>query len=1006
MHTFPIVRPNVELLYNLQSLSMACTVLHIGAHPDDEDVGLIAYLARHRHVRVVYWSATRGEGGENRVGPYKGDALGLYRTWESLSAREIDGGEAMFGPFYDFGFSKSGEETLRKWGREMLIREIVRAIRLVQPAVVISRWAGVPQDGHGHHQAIGMVVWDAYKAAGDPAQFEDLKLSAWQPRKFYCSTLGDWEPGVNTPVGKRVPEYECDGYVRVNTGIFDPYAGRTYQEQAWIGFKSHKTQAMGFAPGPGDFFYYYRLLHSVVPQQGREQDLFDGLDRTLTGLAVYPGLPSGGWQLFEQIKMQVYRAVDQYRAGCTPEAAISLLAALEGLRDLLAQLLDDPSGDTQALACYLSRIEANIEMASAQCLGLRLECLSDDARVCPGQAFEVRVQLWNQEGVQISHPDICLNLPDGWSSVLKNPIENRDGDCCCLEEVFRVTVPQSASLATSYWLRKPHGLYAYDWDGAPETGLPLGQREVGIVCRVLVGERAITLRETAVLREAFAGGFRELQVAVVPPISIHPNERQICLPVSMDSQVIDLAVILRSNTERDDVGGHLALNVPHGWHVAPDLVDVSLGETGSACSLKFTVTIPPGAGAGQYGLQYGVMVDGRDYNMILEPVRMVAPGLPGFPDETNCIQEEFIATPAETTVNLIDVEVVPELKYAFIKGSDEHLADSLAHFPLEFYFLDDNDLGYADLSQFDAVIIGPDAYLVRDELCKNAGRFLDYTAGGGTLIVLRQGYAYQKGGYAPYPIRFHEPNDEVTFEDVPVSRLQPDHPLLNQPNAISDNDFAGWVMDRGNFFIGEWDAHYEALLACNDPGEEPKCGGLLVARYGRGAYLYCAYSLCRQISAGVPGAFRLLANILALPIQRVLIRSQWLKSAPIFSTLPKNDLLEVARIAVDSIEDSGIYLCHEGDLADKIYLIVQGQVEIVKESEEGKIISTAGPGEVIGELGVLADLPQHVAMHTCGEVHLLALSGAGFLALMHEHYKLMERVIQVMSAELVSLRSY
>jgi LmbE family N-acetylglucosaminyl deacetylase len=1006
MPALPVAKPNTDLLTHLQRLTKACAVLHIGAHPDDEDVGLMAYLARCCHVRIVYWSATRGEGGENRIGPYKGDALGLYRTWESLSAREVDGGEAMFGPFYDFGFSKFGEETLKKWGRASLIGEIVRAIRLVQPAVVISRWSGIPQDGHGHHIAIGSVITEAFDAAGDPAQFSHLHLPGWLPRKLYYSTLGDWEPGVNSPMGKRAPEYEREGFVRINAGEFDTCAGRTYQEQAWIGFNSHKTQAMGFAPEPGDFYYYYTLGKSLLRQDGREQGLFDGLEPELTGLAGYPGGLLALQKPLERITALAHQAIEQYRLDCPLEAGRSLLDGLAGLRLLRQQVLAaPPREETWALERYFWRKEIDFETAAARCLGLRLECLSDDARVTPAQQFCVFAQLWNQAGIQIEDAAFTLHTPVGWAAV-PIPAPQPQAQTLHARTLFQVTVPETADLATPYWLQKPHGPYAYEWGSGAFQGLPFGPHEVELSCQVYVAGQSITLRETAVLRQTFAGGFRELPVAVVPPISIQPRLRQAFLPTSTAAQSIELDVILRSNSEKSDVSGQLTLAAPPGWQVDPQQVEVSLVNAGDTRSLAMTVTIPPGTTAGRYRLGYSVQVGQRHYDVILEPVRMVAPGLPGYPDETNCIQEEFIAVPADTLVDLIDVEFVPGLKYGYVKGSAEQLVESLAHFPLEFHLLDDNAIGYADLSQFDAVVVGPDAYLVRDELCKNANRFLEYTARGGTLIVLRQGYAYQGCSFSPYPIQYHEPNDEVTSEEAPVRCLQLDHPLLNLPNAICDADFAGWVVDRGNFFMGEWDARYTSLLSCSDPGEDPKCGGLLVAPYEQGTYLYCAYSLCRQLPAGVPGAFRLLANLLALPVERILECARWLKRAAFFSSMSKEGLMKVARITRQRVEGDGVYLCRQGEPADAIYQVIRGQVEVIKEMPDLQRVAVAGPGETIGELDVLAGQPRHIALRTRGDVLLLSIAGPDLVRLLHEDVELMERVIQVMAGELAALGSY
>lgn len=1022
---------NANLIYRLRGLGMAGAVLHIGAHPDDEDVGLMAYMAHKFGVRIVCWVATRGEGGQNRIGPYQGEALGVYRTWESLTARAVDGGEALFGPFCDFGFSKNGEEALTKWGRTDVVREIVRAIQLVQPHIVVARWTGGPSDGHGHHQAIGEATLEALEAAGDPDQFPELRargLPAWQPLKVYHSTMGDWQPGEDTSFGKIIPEFKRDGMVRINTGEFDPIAGRTYQEQAWIAFNSHKTQAMGFVPERGDFYYYFSLQRSLVPVPDRESGLFDGLDPSLAGLADYPGNGSASLrEKLEAVKAKAEAAIEQYRADDPMQASTSLLEGLSLLRELRASLAEEGLDDEarQALDVYLERKITDFEEVTAQCLGLRLECLSDNARVTPGQQFHISSQLWNHRDARIDKAAFALRLPEGWEAQSVEPEasvwnHNHNEVPSRPSAVYDVTASETAELACPYWLLKPRGLYRYHWPDGEPSGRPFGPSPVEVECEVTLGQHRITLRESAVLREAFAGGFRELPLAVIPPISLHPESTQKFLQVrkkrqhhairsagelrsflefleeSFADQHLELQVVARRNTEHAGVQGSLTLEAPPGWKVDPSHVDLSLGKAGDARTVRFMVTIPADTPAGSYPLRYVVCVGERDYDVLLNPVRMVAPGLPGMPDETNCVKEEFVTAPAVVDVCLFDVQFVPGQNYAYVRGAADEIVEALSHFDLNFQLIADEEMDYVDLSQFDAVVIGPNAYLIRDELRKNAARFLEYVEQGGTLIVQFQGYGHQGKDLTPYPFRYNQPHDRVTYADQPVTILKPDHLLVNWPNAISAADFEGWVMDRGLYFFGEWDERYEPILACNDPGEEPKKGGLLVTSYGRGIYLYTGYSFFRQLLAGVPGAFRLFANILALPAARVLERAEILKDVPLFSFMTGELLQEVARIMSERREEDGTYLCHEGDEGNEMYIIAQGEVEIVKESDDEERIYLAREGEIIGEVEVLGNIPRATAMRTRGNVHLLVIEGEHFRSLTHQHPEMSDRVIQML----------
>jgi LmbE family N-acetylglucosaminyl deacetylase len=1010
MSGYETQQKSTDLIYRLRGLAMGGAILHIGAHPDDEDVGLMAYMARKFGVRIVYWSATRGEGGQNRIGPDREEALGVYRTWESLAARAVDGGEALFGPFYDFGFSKSGEETLAKWGgRRVVVREIVRAIRKVQPLIVISRWTGEPSDGHGHHQAVGATVSEAFEAAGDPNQFSELQaqgLVAWQPRKLYYSTGGDWQPGEAGGVwGALRPELECDGLVRINSGEFDPISNRTYQEQAWIGFNNHKTQAMGFVPKKGPFYYYFSLSKTLVPVPDKETGFYEGLDSSLTGLADYPG--SGSVSLREKlnaIKVKAETAFGQFRTEDAGQAADSLLEALSLLREVRGSLADEELDNDarQAFDMYLERKLNDFEEVAAQCLGLNLECLSRYARIIPGQQFRTTARLWNHRDIAIERVKFALQAPDGWQ-IEPVDCEGIREEHACMESVYDITASEAAELTCPYWLVKPRDSYHYNWPLGERSGQPFDPPLVELECEVTLGLHQITLREPAIFREAFAGGFRELPLAVLPPISLHPQIKTEFLQVRPSTQYLELHVVARSNMEWTGIEGSLKLEIPPGWQVEPSEVHLTLGQAGDSRTVRFSVMIPESAPAGHYPLRYLVKCGGRDYGVVLNPVRMAAPGLARLPDEATCVKEQLITSPAVGNVNLINAKFITGLRYGYIKGVDEDILKALTHFDLDFHLIADDEMGYIDLEQFDAIVIGPNAYLVRDELRKNAPRLPKYVEQGGTLIVQYQGYGYQHDQFVPYPFEYNQPHDRVTSEDVPVTILEPGHFLFNQPNVITSADFDGWVHDRGLYFFGKWDKRYKPLLACNDPGEKPKKGGLLITSYGRGTYIYTGYSLFRQLPAGVPGAFRLFANILAVPAARILERARFLKNVPLFAFMNEDQLQAVARIMSERWEVDGVYLCHQGDEGDEMYIIVQGEVEIIKESGgKDQIIYLARTGEAIGEMQVLSKSPRAAAMRANTDIHLLVIEGSHFRSLMHQYPSMSDRVIQMLVDKLAA----
>ena len=1012
-----------SLPYRLRGLGMGGAVLHVGAHPDDEDVGLLSYLTGKFGVRAVYWSATRGEGGQNRLNAYRDEALGIYRTWESLAARAVDGGECLFGPFYDFGYSKNAEEAFAKWGREAVVREIVRAIRLVQPHVVVSRWSGTADDEHGHHQAIGQATREAFEAAGDAERVPELRalgLAAWQPSKLYQSMGGDFQPGqAGVTFGQLDPRLEQPGILKINTGEFDPVAGITYQARAWAGYNRHQTQAMGFAPAPGDFFYYYRLVKSLVAAPPIERDLFEGMDPSLTGLADYPdhGLPYLRDEL-ERVKALASDALQRFRIDRSPEAAWPILEGLAGLRRLRSRLGGEDRGEPRrAVDVYLAGKIVAFEQVAARCLGLELECQSERGRIIPGGRFRLSARLWNHLGIPIDDARFSLSLPHGWHGIAADQRPGEERPPPGLAVTFEVTTPEATDLSCPYWLARPRGPYAYEWPEDGRSGHPLGPVPVGVACDVIVGNHRVALEAAALRREAFPGGFRELPLAVIPPISLHPVTRHEFVPIAgprhrrpvrseqelksvlgfleenLSDRRLELEVVAVNNGA-GPLEGTLQIVPPPGWKVGPERVHVSLTTPGDSTLARFGVTIPATTPEGRYLVRYQVDQGTRTYALVVHPVRMAAPGLSAVMDGSNCALEEFVLAPSQVTVHMIGVEFASGLSYAYVEGASEELREALKPFGVAFHPITDAEMGHLALGGFDAIVIGPNAYLLREELRNNAPRFLEYVREGGTLIVQYQGYDYQDRGYTPYPFRYSVPHDRVTHEDAPVTVLRPDDLLLRRPNPIDARDFDHWVRDRGLYFWGHWDPRYEAPLACADPGEAPHGGGLVECRYGRGTYAYVGYSLFRQVPAGVPGAFRLLANLLALPVARLLERVEFLKTLPLFSALAEEHLDAVARSLEELVVEDGTWICRPGQAGPDTYIVHGGEVEVVTESDGRERVRLAKPGDCLGELGAMRGVLARASLRARGSVRLLVLRDTEFQSAVRQHPEIGLRVVR------------
>jgi hypothetical protein len=378
-------------------------------------------------------------------------------------------------------------------------------------------------------------------------------------------------------------------------------------------------------------------------------------------------------------------------------------------------------------------------------------------------------------------------------------------------------------------------------------------------------------------------------------VSVKTQVSRIFIPAGEDRYEIDLHVAVHRHVDQSSQTARLQLAAPEGWTVSP-AVEFPAGGQGDVTSAEFQVTVPGQMPAGRYRLEYKLGPGSGKPAVTLEPVLMGAPGLPRTPDAATCIREAFLARPAHVDLHIVSAQFASGLKYGYLRGAAEGLLEALNNFGLGIHLIGDEEIPYLELSGFDAIVVGPNAYLIREPLRRNATRLLDYVAKGGTLIVQYQAYGYELHDFAPYPFDYSHPHDRVTYPDAPVTFLEPGHPLVTHPNLITQEDFAGWIHDRGLYFFGTFDNSYTPILGCNDPGEELKRGGLVAARYGRGAFVYVGYSLFRQIPAAVPGAFKLMANLLALPEALLLERVERLRTMPLFASMTDERLMAVARI--------------------------------------------------------------------------------------------------------------
>jgi LmbE family N-acetylglucosaminyl deacetylase len=843
VHTAAQVRPiysrgAVGLVQVLERLQTTASMMHTGAHPDDEDSSLIARVARGDHARVAYLSLNRGEGGQNIIGPELFDALGVIRTEELLQARALDGGEQFFTTAYDFGFTKTMEEAGEKYGEERILGDMVRAIRLFRPLVLISRMSGTPADGHGQHQLAGKLTPLAFRAAGDPARFPEQVaegLRPWQPKKFYVGQSFRSNP-ANEPT------------MRVPTGVFDALLGRTYFEIAAEGRSQHKTQEMGQIERHGAFFSGERLADSLLPKPtSPEQGVFDGIDTSVPGIPRLVGLPDGA--------LAAPLTAMQHAAGSAlkdldPMAPAKIIPALAtGLRATrearaAVKMLSAPAPARADADFLLALKEDEFEDALVRASGLMVDALVDQEIVAPGESVKATVNIYVSSPVTIAN--VRLHAPEGWT-VSQNPPGGTDGaagggslaaffrETPTQTQSFTVAVAGNATFTEPYWLERERKGYVYNWTDPATKNRPFAPPVATAELHADIGGADVTLVRPLEYRyaDSIRGEIRR-ELNVVP-----------ALAVDFDSKLDVVALTELGKTRRIVV----RLRLPEGWHSDPAEAPFSLTSRGEREAVVFQLTPAVGTKEGHYQLSAEAVVGDKKYSTAMQVI------------EYPHIQTHRLYAPALANARVLDVKVA-NVQVGYIMGSGDQVPDAIRRLGLPVTLITPEYLATGDLSKFDTIVVGVRASEARPDFVANTVRLLQFVRDGGTLIVQYQQVDYTSRKLCPFPA---DGQNRVTDENAPVKILQPEHPAFTFPNRITASDWDGWVQERNLYAFANFDSQYVPLLETNDPGEPLQRGGELYAKLGKGHYVYTSYAWFRQLPAGVPGAYRLFANLLSLP---------------------------------------------------------------------------------------------------------------------------------------------
>lgn len=812
-------------------------VLMIGAHPDDEDSALLAWLAAGGHADAAYLSLTRGEGGQNFIGDERGDLLGVVRTEELLAARRTDGAHQFFARAYDFGFSKSADEALTRWGRDSVLRDVVAVIRAYKPHIIISVWRGTAADGHGHHQAAGILAREAFKLAGDsialPASATN-GLAAWSPAAIYSLAF---RRSATPDVGA--------GNVVIDAGEYDPVLGESYAQLAARGRSMHKSQEQGTPQRRGpEWHVLQRVAVSAAARCAavKAPGLFDCVDARWSRLR--GALPAGARAQLDSMEPALAaarRALGGAATG-TPGPLVAGLARLNRIERRLsaaARAANDPDA-IATLDVALRRSARALAGAAA----LEIEAIAASDQVAVGDSVPVRLSVRARDGVGVR----ILGATFGGTDVEASAVSRAAATLAARDSFVVETQLVGAHPTQPWWLADGRMGDRY---AAPLQTMAADLRvpsATATISAIIAGD-SVELTVPVIRRRTDPiEGDVEQPLAVVPPVSVafeRPIE-YLRSGVPVDRIV---HVVVRAARPSDHAVA-VRLDLPAGLTSQPASQNVLPAGDGRARVLSFHVTGT--AGTGSLTVRAIATAGGREYRRGYVPVtyshtepRMV------FGDARLVLEGVSVRLPANTLVG-------------YVKGATDDEPAALSQLGFDVRLLDPDTLADAALDRFGAIVIGPRAYARQPGLVSNNRYLLDYVHRGGTMVVQFGREELRAPGLFPFPLTVSLGNqDRVTDEASPVTILDPSSRVLSYPNRITAADFDGWTQERATYIPREFDARYRTVLALHDPGGEPMPGALLLAPYGRGAWIFCTLALFRQLPDAVPGAARLMANLLA-----------------------------------------------------------------------------------------------------------------------------------------------
>ena len=801
----------VEIFNAIQKLNFLGTVLYIAAHPDDENTRLIAYLSNEKKARTGYLSLTRGDGGQNLIGPELRELLGDIRTQELLEARKIDGGEQFFSRANDFGYSKNPDETLEIWDKNQVLSDIIWNIRKFQPDVIINRFDHrSPGTTHGHHTASAMLSFEAFDKANDANQFpEQFKfVQKWQPKRLFFNTSW-WFYGSK----EKFAAADKSSLINLKTGVYYPETGKSNQEIAALSRSKHQSQGFGSTGTRGEEEEYLEFLKGEIPID--KSNIFEGIDTT------WCRLKDGG-----EIAI-ILSNVEKNFDFKNPSASIAEL--------LKAYVLTEKIEDKHWRNIKIEEIKKII----AACAGLYLEATTDVQETNPGNLLKVKIEAINRSAVKMNLKSVTT-IAD-----LKTEIKSQNLDFNKnITQNIEFLLPRDLDFTAPYYLKEQGTVGMYRVDDQQNIGISDVIRQVNVTFNVDINGTIISFVRNIVFKTN-----EDVKGEVYQPLDIVPEISSSFLEkvyVFSDNKSKTIAVKIKSG--KDTINGKIKLEIPENWSISPSEIDFKLDKKGEEQILIFRVT--PSKEIAVSTVKSIITIDGKTFDKTQIDINY------------SHIYKQMVLKPAQAKVLKLDVKIKNE-KIAYVMGAGDEVPKGLTALGYSVTIIKPNEITTENLQNYNVVITGIRAYNVVNELKYKQDILLDFVKNGNTMIVQYNTLDdLVTDKIAPYPLKISR--DRVTEENAEVTFLLSKSSILNYPNKLSKNDFLGWKQEQGLYYPAEYDSNFNAIIASNDKGETPKKGAILHCKFGKGNYIYTGISFFRELPEGVSGAFRLIANMISV----------------------------------------------------------------------------------------------------------------------------------------------